>query len=338
MTSGHGDDKYLYNNISHNFSHNLLCTPLLDDLYDFLRGRMAEIASYPEPDARSLRKAIARKEQVGEDNILVTAGATAAIYLVAETMGAGTAATIFTPTFSEYGWACQTAGIATEYVARDKWREKVGKGRRLCWLCNPNNPDGYVYKKEELLQTIGDNPDTLFVVDMAYTRQTLQPTPSAQEMASYDNAIALCSMTKQYCIPGLRIGYVVACPATISRLAARMQPWSVSSLAIEAGKYLTANGITFGMSVEEQLSAARRLREDISAIEGYHALPSQTNFFLVRMEAGASPTLKEWLAKNHGILIREASNFRGLDARYFRLSAQTPEENAMLVEALRQYK
>jgi len=48
--------------------------------------------------------------------------------------------------------------------------------------------------------------------------------------------------------------------------------------------------------------------------------------------------LKKWLIDNYGILIRDASNFRGLDNHCFRVTARRPEENDLLVEAIRQYK
>ena len=50
-----------------------------------------------------------------------------------------------------------------------------------------------------------------------------------------------------------------------------------------------------------------------------------------------SNALKTYLARHHGILIRDASNFNDLDERYFRIAAQLPEENDLLVEAIRSY-
>ena len=49
---------------------------------------------------------------------------------------------------------------------------------------------------------------------------------------------------------------------------------------------------------------------------------------------GKAAALKDFLAVNHGILIRDASNFEGLDERFFRIATQTPEENDKLVEAV----
>ncbi|MBQ7349530.1 MAG: threonine-phosphate decarboxylase, partial [Bacteroides sp.] len=52
---------------------------------------------------------------------------------------------------------------------------------------------------------------------------------------------------------------------------------------------------------------------------------------------GKASALKAYLAEEHGILIRDASNFEGLDERFFRIAAQTPEENDRLVETIEQW-
>ena len=59
-----------------------------------------------------------------------------------------------------------------------------------------------------------------------------------------------------------------------------------------------------------------------------------THFMLAQLRMGKAGALKDWLANEHGILIRDASNFDGLDARFFRIAAQRPDENDQLVAAI----
>ena len=66
-------------------------------------------------------------------------------------------------------------------------------------------------------------------------------------------------------------------------------------------------------------------------------MPTDTNFMLCELSVGTAAELKDWLAKNHGILIRDASNFRTLTARHFRIAAQSKEENITLINAIRQW-
>ena len=77
--------------------------------------------------------------------------------------------------------------------------------------------------------------------------------------------------------------------------------------------------------------------EVLDALPGLSALPTRTHFFLCRLDRGHAADLKQWLAEEHGLLIRDAANFEGLDESYFRIAAQTPEENDLLVAAVRQY-
>ena len=58
---------------------------------------------------------------------------------------------------------------------------------------------------------------------------------------------------------------------------------------------------------------------------------------IVRLRFGKASALKAYLAEEHGLLIRDASNFEGLDERFFRIATQTPEENDRLVEAIEQW-
>ena len=85
------------------------------------------------------------------------------------------------------------------------------------------------------------------------------------------------------------------------------------------------------------LSETQHLRAMLNQIPGITAHETQTNFFLVEMAANNAADLKDYLVKKHHILIRDASNFRGLSPRHFRVSTQTPEENNLLVKAIREY-
>jgi len=114
-------------------------------------------------------------------------------------------------------------------------------------------------------------------------------------------------------------------------------PWTVSTLAIEAGKYLIENHIEVIPDKAAYLKESARLHDALNAIPGLMLMDSDTNFMLAYMERSSASRLKQWLIDNYGILIRDASNFHGLDNRCFRVSAQRPEENNMLIAAIEKY-
>lgn len=203
----------------------------------------------------------------------------------------------------------------------------------LLWLCNPNNPTGSIYTPSEISSFA--RRFAYVVVDQSYEDLTLAPMMTPHEAASSQNIIQVHSLTKTYAIPGLRIGYVVASPMVIGMLRRFVRPWSVNALAIEAGQWLLNHELKAVPDLHAYLEETQRLRHQLNLIPGIEAAPTHTNFILARVATTTAARLKDTLARRHHILIRDASNFRGLTPHHFRISAQTPEENTLLLEALR---
>ena len=149
------------------------------------------------------------------------------------------------------------------------------------------------------------------------------------------NILQIHSMTKQYAIPGLRLGYITAPAPIITHLRQQQRPWAVNALAIEAGKWLIENCATIIPDLRAYLEETQRLRHELNKIEGVKARQTMTNFFLATIETATAAELKEYLARQHGILIRDASNFKGLNEYYFRIATQLSEENDALVSAVK---
>ena len=202
----------------------------------------------------------------------------------------------------------------------------------IVWICNPNNPDGHVLEASFLTGLIGSRPEVMFVIDTAYADYCKSPRPDIVAMARLHNVVMLHSLTKQCCVPGLRVGYVTACAETISRLRRHRMPWAVNALASDCAEFLLDNPPH--IPVDMILSESRRMQQEIAAM-GYDVTPSETNFFLCLMPRGSASALKEWLAERRGLLIRDASNFSGLSAGHFRIAAQRPEENDILLDKLK---
>ena len=329
MLRGHGDDAYRYSGIRHNFSSNIYAHACLDGLKLFLATRLDGIAAYPEPEPEALEALIAEREGVGRECLLVTSGATEAIYLIAQMARAGGLQHFVCqqPTFSEYADASRLNGLLP-----------AGEGeaeQALRWLCNPNNPTGHVLPPQEVLRLAARS--RLTVLDQSYEDYTAEPLPTAGDVLSAGNILRLHSLTKTYAVPGLRIGYVLGAPSLISRLRRFLRPWAVNALAIEAAQWLIRHEARAVGDIGAYLAEARRLRERLSEIPGLSVAPTQTNFMLVRTETLTAARLKERLAKGYGILIRDASNVPGLTPHHFRVAAQRPEENDALVKVITDY-
>ncbi len=325
MLEGHGDDGYNYRGkVKMNFSSNIFSHIDLSGLKRHLSEHLDLIDHYPEPEPHALEWMIAERAGIEAGNVLVTNGATEAIYLIARLFGRDRQC-VCTPTFAEYEAAIS---VAAELPASE---------RMIHWICNPNNPTGAVLPLEEWRRRLGANASDIYVVDQSYAAYTLQPTLPPSVVNRCRRCLLVYSMTKRYGIPGLRLGYVVAAKRTIGRLRKYKPTWSVNALAIEAGKYLLKHDIPNFPDMHRYLAETQRLRAGLNRIEGVAALQTETNFMLVRLPRGTAAALKTYLIDRHGILVRDASNFKGLNERYIRVAAQLPEENDALVEAVKTY-
>lgn len=335
MIYGHGDDIFRYGDkIKMNFSSNVYSKADYSNLKEHLMAHFDVISHYPEPDAHTLESMLSERLEVPENTIMVTNGANEAIYLIAQ-LYKGWASVIPQPTFTEYEDACKEFGHLISYDSADEL--EILPEDRIYWLCNPNNPTGNVLLKSLVNHIIRKNPRYLYVVDQSYANYTQSPMLQPKEMADVFNLMLIHSLSKKYCIPGLRLGYISASPIIIERLKQIRQPWTINAMAIEAGKYLIQNDPQMIPDLDSYLGEAQRLFDNLSAIEGLMVMNTNTNFMLVNIDTGDTLELKKWLIDNYGILIRDASNFRGLDNHCFRVTSQTPEENDVLVEALTEY-
>ena len=336
MTYGHGDDTYRYGDqIKMNFSSNIFQRADLSGLKDYLATRLDAIGNYPEPEPRELEAMIAEKLEILDNMVMVTNGANEAIYLIAQ-LYRGWSSVIPQPTYTEYADACRMFGHTISYERADNL--DILPEDRLYWMCNPDNPTGNVLLKMLVTYIIRQHPRFLYVIDQSYADYTLQPTLVPKELLDCYNVMILRSLSKKYCVPGLRLGYLTASPIIIDRLRNIRQPWTVNALAIEAGKYLVKNDPKVLPDMKTYLEEAQRLRKELSEIEGLMVMDTQTHYMLVNIEWATSLELKNWLIEHHGILIRDASNFYSLDDHCFRVAAQTPEENDALISAIKEFR
>lgn len=314
MINGHGDDAYKYKDIRIDFSSNICAHGSHEALMKHLAARPDLLDHYPEPEAWSLEQMIAERHDIDPACVIVTSGATEAIYLIAHAFRYRPV--IPQPTFSEYADACEMAGVEEG-------------GREVMWLCNPNNPTGEVYDQLYIDRMMAEHD--LLVLDQSYEGYTDAPVMTPRWGCRTTSSIQIHSMTKMYGVPGLRLGYITAHERLTEQLRRYLRPWSVSALAVEAGKYLLQHD---DLLCRPDLAEAQRLRNALLQLPGITVAPTQTNFMLCCLSNGTAAELKEYLASQHGILIRDASNFLGLTPWYFRIAAQTPAANDALITAI----
>lgn len=338
MLFGHGDDFYnSQHEVKSNFSSNVWHGANLDKLREHLNEQFDKLTRYPEPDAATLKRLLARRYEMKEENIVVTNGSITAFYLIAQAWK-GAKSTIVIPSFAEYEDACRLQEHEISFFSTsDDLSELSLEGQDFCWICNPNNPDGKLIHRTELLRLIAANRATTFVIDQAYAAFTTEEMLKPSDIKNNPNLILVQSISKAYNIPGLRIGYLVTTPEKAAEINKYIIPWSVNAIAIEASKYILIHPAQFTLPIRKWQRETAELIYQLNKLDGLEVIPTATTFFLVRLKKGTAAALKQYLWDRHGILIRDASNFRGLDETYVRLSTQTTAENQQLTAAVKEW-
>lgn len=333
MIEGHGDDIFRFgNNIKINFSTNIPQKVDHSGLLDHIARKGALFKNYPEPEPRSIEHKLANMYGVNNDNIIVTNGATEAIYLIAHVF-AGCQSDIIVPTFREYQDACRVFNHSIDFITS---LHDVEDYPDVLWLCNPNNPTGLAYERTELLKVIDTHPATVFVIDQAYDAFSVKEVLSISDIMNRTNVVMLHSLTKQFVVPGLRIGYAIGPALILNRVRSLRMPWSVNSIAIEAALYLLDNADDYSFDKQCLHARAQRIAGALRDM-GIKVCDTDCNFILAELPRSSASELKSWLIDRHGILIRDASNFESLTPRHFRVAAQCPEENDKFINAMKEW-
>ncbi|MFT4977685.1 MAG: adenosylcobyric acid synthase [Myxococcota bacterium] len=277
---------------------------------------LSEVGHYPHPRAEPLR---GRLSAARGCDVVVGNGATELIY--AALIGTRH---VWAPSPSYLGYAEAAAAAGAHMVAHMHEADALLFGR-------PNNPDGAMPDVDELIAIAEAWPGCRVVVDESFLGFT--EAPSCLERALPENLWVVTSMTKTYAIPGLRLGWIGG--RDVSAIDAYLPPWTVSAPALAAG-LVCIEAKQWLRQASAQIATWRAdLQAGLSSLPGVSDVRGGANFLLVTLAEPRAAALREALIVGARVLIRDASNFAGLDGRHVRVAVRRPEENARLLAALR---
>ncbi len=334
---------------------------------------------YPEPGCPRLTARLADRHGVPEDRVIVGAGTSEIISLIAQSLREVLAlharengdegmplSHLIEPTYGEYRRAAVLNELRTLVYRRTtldwdlEFLPKAAQG--IYWTGNPISPIGRAWNRDTLLRKVDESQGLLTVVDEAYlpffADEAARTVTTAA--ASRPNLLALRSVTKIYAMPGIRVGYAVTCADMVTRLRQYQNPWSVDSpseaallAALDDDEYLER-------SVELIQAESAWLTDRLWDVQGVRpawpgrqrpdGTPPRPNWVLVSLvdTPWTSVQVHEELARR-GILVRECSNFSGLEPGsvltgpnglevltqgHMRFAVRTKPENDKLVTTL----
>ncbi len=310
---------------------------------DAIRAALGESNRYPFAFASSATAAIAKRQGVKEENVLVGCGSGEILHMsVMAFTSPAKPLVVGAPTFEDPEHTAEAIGTPVRRVPVNAALEldlagmaAQSGGAGLVFLCNPNNPTGTVHAAGAVADFIGEvrkaSPDAVILADEAYHEYVDDPGyKTAIPLALEDPHVVVSrTFSKVYGMAGLRLGYAIARKETIDRLRPFRLANNVNVLAAAAGVATIADDQRIAR--EQQLNrAAREYTRKALADVGFPSRPSNANFIMVPIHRPAKAF--QDACREHGVLVGRV--FPPL-VDHARISIGTLDEMRRAVEVFR---
>ncbi|MEU0647336.1 Rv2231c family pyridoxal phosphate-dependent protein CobC [Streptomyces umbrinus] len=308
-------------------------------LRERIAGSLTGLAAYP--DGRAARAAVAARHGLPMERVLLTAGAAEAFVLLARALKVRQPVVVH-PQFTEPEAALRDAGHTVDRVllrAEDGFRldpSAVPEDADLVVIGNPTNPTSVLHPAALIAELA--RPGRTLVVDEAFMDAVPDERETLAGRTDVPGLVVLRSLTKTWGLAGLRIGYVLASPETITELERAQPLWPVSTPALAA-----AEACMTPRALAEQDHAARRVAIDRAhlvaglrefASDGVRvAEPAEGPFVLIGLPGAAAVRAR---LRRLGFAVRRGDTFPGLDDTWLRLAVRDRATVNRFLQALDQ--
>lgn len=331
------------------FSANINPLGFPKSLKRIINKNIKSLDTYPDPECNILKTELAKSIGLLPENLLIGNGSVELIYLIVKALSPK-GVLIPIPTFSEYEKVARLNKVKSILLpSSEKENFKISLEKvltaaskvDLVFLCNPNNPTGFLFSPEELMRVLSacKKKDWILVCDETFIDfvKDGQNITLLKEVAKVKKLLILRSFTKFFALPGLRIGYLAGDKRFINKISQYQPPWSVNTLAQQVAFEVIKDDDYIKRSKRFVLKERAFLFRELEKIKDLYIFPPSANFILCRLKETTlnSTTLSRKLGCL-GILIRDCSNFQGLDTHYFRVAVKKREENLKLLASLRE--
>jgi histidinol-phosphate aminotransferase len=314
---------------------------------DAMRPALATANSYPDDDCTRLRRKLAEYHDIPSDQVVVTAGSTALLSLLCQTMlGPGLNAVTSERSFIVYSLAVRAAGaeLIEAPMNEDAFDlfailNAINSETRIVLLANPNNPTGTMLDAAAVDRFLAEVPSHVVVVlDEAYYEfalhfaalRKMEYSRSLDYARQGESVVVLRTFSKVHGLAGLRIGYGLG-PAELLGYCARMRnTFSVSSVAQAAALAALEDQVHIARAVTNNQAQAHVVAQGLSQL-GYRVVPTSANF--VYCDVGENAHVLSTLLRTEGVSVRPLEAWGA--PRCIRVSIGTPEQNQFVLNAVR---
>ena len=337
----HGGDIYR-NQIRLDFSVNTNPLGMPDPVKEALHQAVEEAENYPDIRAQALSAAVAEQLQVRKEQLVFGNGASELFHAV---LHAIKPSKILIPAPSFLGYEEAAKAIDCEVIFYEMKKEEnfcltdrildvLDENISLVFLANPNNPVGNLVEPELIFQIAEKcrQCDITLVLDECFMELTgkEQTYSFLKRLDEFPNVVVIRAFTKLYAIPGVRLGYLVCEQNLAEKIRLQLPEWNLSVFAQRAGVAAIKEQEYIARAVVCIQTQRQFLLEELQAA-GCSVFDSDADYLLFYSEM---PLYELFLQR--GILIRDCSNFRGLQRGYYRIAVKSEEQNRMFAEVLRE--
>jgi len=244
------------------------------------------------------------------------------------------------PTFLVYEKMVTSAGCKIESIPLVNFRinleailKAITPKTKIIFINNPNNPTGTALLKGEMTDFLKSIPhDIIVVLDEAYIEfANNREVANGLDLLNYfPLIIVLRTFSKVYGLAGLRIGYGFSSDDIIDYMNRVRQPFNANTLAQVAATAALDDTEFVSNSLKVVRDGLSYLYNQIENL-GLEYLPTQTNFFLIKVPMGAQKIYE--LMLREGVIVRSMESFGLRD--YIRISVGLPEENERFIATLK---
>ncbi len=302
-----------------------------------------QVNRYPDGSCYYLRRALARKLKVSENQLIFGNGSDELIVLAIRAFASqGDEVIMAKPSFLIYAIATQLEGAKPVYVPLRNFRydlmsmkAAITAKTKIIFIGNPDNPSGTYVTKSQVENFLKDvSPDVIVFFDEAYfefvhSRRTDYPDTIAL-LKKYPNVVTTRTFSKLYGLAGLRIGYGVADAGIVDVLNRLREPFNVNVIAQEAA-LACLNDTVYYRAVAQKIEDQRKYFIDNFCKLGLSFVETVTNFMLLNVGSNSSRVAQKLLKQ--GVIIRDMAGW-GLKG-YIRVTIGTKQENRKFIKALR---
>ena len=304
------------------------------------RGSVSSANLYPDGACFALRRKLAEKLGVDEDEILVGNGSNEVIEIVARTyLDSGDEAVYGRHAFIVYPLVAQAVG-ASRVVSPmpelvhdlEDMLSRITKKTKMVFIANPNNPTGTIVRRDEFEWFLERVPEGVIVlVDEAYFEYVDDPMypDSLRYRETGCSLVTVRTFSKIHGLAGLRVGYAVASRETVSYLNRVREPFNVNSAAQAAACAALDDEEHVRRSTEHNRREREYFRARLAELGVAHT-DSHANFFLVELGRDPAPVYDALL--RDGVITRPVGGY-GLGT-HLRVSFGLREENERFFESL----